>query len=123
MVLKSIFAFTYFVTGCIILTVLGFLFKLNPFNKEKGKLVYHYILAKFAGSLIYIMINVKKEIIDKQHANFKEPAVIICNHQSFLDILSTVMLYPKLIFLTNNWVWNSPVFGMVRSPFSNRRLL
>ncbi|WP_448699601.1 1-acyl-sn-glycerol-3-phosphate acyltransferase [Mucilaginibacter sp. AW1-3] len=111
--LKSVFAFCYFVTGCIILTVLGFLFKLNPFNKEKGKYVYHYILSKFAGSMVYIMMNVKKEIINKQYANFAEPAVIICNHQSFLDILSTVMLYPKLILLTNNWVWNSPVFGAV----------
>src|SRR5207248_8555029 len=35
--LKSIFAFSYFVTGCIILTILGYLFKLNPFSKEKGK--------------------------------------------------------------------------------------
>jgi 1-acyl-sn-glycerol-3-phosphate acyltransferase len=111
--LKSIFAFSYFVTGCIILTILGLLFKLNPFNKEKGKIVYHFILSKFTWSMMYIMINVKKKIIDKQHANFAEPAVIIANHQSFLDILSMVMLHPKLILLTNNWVWNSPVFGAV----------
>jgi len=111
--LKSVFAFAYFVTGCIILTILGFLFKLNPFGKERGKLVYHYILSKFAWSMVYIMMNVKKKIIDPQHANFSEPAVIICNHQSFLDILSLVMLHPKLILLTNNWVWNSPVFGAV----------
>jgi len=111
--LISIFAFSYFVTGCIILTVLGWLFKLNPFVKEKSKLVYHYILSKFAGSMIYIMFNVKKKIINKHNANFSEPAVIICNHQSFLDILAVVMLHPKLILLTNNWVWNSPVFGAV----------
>jgi 1-acyl-sn-glycerol-3-phosphate acyltransferase len=110
---KSVFAFTYFVTGCIILTALGFLFKLNPFSKERGKFVYHYILSKFSGSMIYIMMNVKKKIIDPQYANFSEPAVIICNHQSFLDILSLLMLHPKLILLTNNWVWNSPVFGAV----------
>jgi 1-acyl-sn-glycerol-3-phosphate acyltransferase len=111
--LKSSFAFTYFVTGCIILTVLGFLIKLNPFGKEKGKLLYHYILSKFTWSMVYIMINVKKKIIDPQYANFSEPAVIISNHQSFLDILALVMLHPKLILLTNNWVWNSPVFGAV----------
>lgn len=110
---KSIFAFTYFLAGCIILTVLGFLIKLNPFGKEKGKLLYHYILSKFAWSLVYIMINVKKKIFDRQNANFSEPAVIISNHQSFLDILSLLMLHPKLIFLTNNWVWNSPAFGAV----------
>jgi len=111
--LKSVFAFAYFVTGCIILTILGLLFKLNPLGKEKGKLVYHFILSKFAWSMVYIMMNVKKKIINKQFANFSEPAVIISNHQSFLDILSLAMLNPKLIFLTNNWVWNSPVFGAV----------
>ncbi len=111
--LKSIFAFAYFVTGCIILTILGLLFKLNPFGKEKGKLVYHFILSKFAWSMVYIMMNVKKKIIDRQHSNFSAPAVIISNHQSFLDILSLLMLNPKLIFLTNNWVWNSPIFGAV----------
>jgi len=109
----SIFAFTYFVTGCIILTILGWLFKLSPFKREGTKYVYHFILSKFTWSMMYIMGNVKKVQIDKQNANFSEPAVIICNHQSFLDILSTVMLHPKLILLTNNWVWNSPVFGAV----------
>jgi len=109
--LISIFAFSYFTTGCIILTILGLLFKLNPFNKEKGKFIYHYILSKFTWSLMYIMVNVKKKIINPQHEDFSEPAVVISNHQSFLDILSIVMLHPKLILLTNNWVWNSPVFG------------
>ncbi|GAA3960670.1 trifunctional MMPL family transporter/lysophospholipid acyltransferase/class I SAM-dependent methyltransferase [Mucilaginibacter dorajii] len=109
----SIFAFTYFVTGCIILSLLGFLFKLNPFNKEKGKLVYHHIMARFSWSMIYIMGNVKKEIIDEHLVDFKNPSVIIANHQSFLDILILVMLNPRLILFTNNWVWNSPVFGAV----------
>jgi 1-acyl-sn-glycerol-3-phosphate acyltransferase len=112
--LKSVFAFSYFVLGSLLLTVIGFLFsKLNPFNKEKGKLVYHTILSGFARSLIYIMGNVKKEIINTQKEDFSMPAVIICNHQSFLDILSVVMLHPKLILFTNKWVWNSPVFGIV----------
>jgi 1-acyl-sn-glycerol-3-phosphate acyltransferase len=109
----SVFAFTYFVTGCLILSALGFLFRLNPFNKEKGKLVYHAILAWFSWSMIYIMGNVKKEIINRQFADFDKPSVIIANHQSFLDILILVMLDPKLILFTNNWVWNSPVFGAV----------
>jgi 1-acyl-sn-glycerol-3-phosphate acyltransferase len=109
----SVFAFTYFVTGCLILSALGFLFRLNPFSKEKGKLVYHAILARFSWSMIYIMGNVKKEIINRQLADFNKPSVIIANHQSFLDILILVMLNPKLILFTNNWVWNSPVFGAV----------
>lgn len=111
---KSIFAFTYFVFGCVLLTVTGILvIKLNPFNKAGGKLVYHYILSKFALSLIYIMANVKKQIFNPLKEDFKKPAVVIANHQSFLDILVMIMLHPRLILLTNKWVWNSPVFGFV----------
>jgi len=112
--LKSVFAFTYFILASALLTLIGFfLIKLNPFAKEKGKYFYHFLLSKFTGSLIYVMVNVKKKILNPAREDFSKPAVIICNHQSFLDILSLVMLHPKLILLTNNWVWNSPVFGAV----------
>ncbi|MBS1598046.1 MAG: 1-acyl-sn-glycerol-3-phosphate acyltransferase [Bacteroidetes bacterium] len=111
---KSIFSFTYFVVGSLLLTVIGFIFvKLNPFNKEKGKYIYHAILSKFCWSLMYIMGNVKKRIIRPPSETFSKPAFVICNHQSFLDILMTVLLHPKLILFTNHWVWNSPVFGAV----------
>jgi 1-acyl-sn-glycerol-3-phosphate acyltransferase len=56
---------------------------------------------------------VKKQIINPSKEDFSKPAVVIANHQSFLDILSIIMLRPKLIFLTNEWVWNSPVMGQI----------
>ena len=112
--LKSAFAFTYFIVASLILTLLGLIFvKLNFINKEKGKLIYHYCISKFCWSLMYIMGNVKKKIINPLAENFSKPAVIICNHQSSLDILSTIMLYPKLILFTNEAVWNSRVFGFL----------
>ncbi|MEO5892549.1 MAG: 1-acyl-sn-glycerol-3-phosphate acyltransferase [Ferruginibacter sp.] len=112
--LRSAFAFCYFVSGALFLTILGLIFsRLNPFSKEKGKLVFHKILSKVCWSLMYIMFNVKKTVINPQQEDFSRPAIIVCNHQSFLDILSMVMLHPKLILFTNNWVWNSPVFGAV----------
>jgi 1-acyl-sn-glycerol-3-phosphate acyltransferase len=112
--LRSIFAFCYFVTGAIVLTVVGLLLAgLKVFGREKSKLVFHKLLCGACWSLMYIMANVKKRVINPNGENFSRPAVIICNHQSFLDILCMVMLHPKLILFTNNWVWNSPVFGAV----------
>ncbi|MBK8587068.1 MAG: 1-acyl-sn-glycerol-3-phosphate acyltransferase [Bacteroidetes bacterium] len=70
-------------------------------------------MSSFTWSLMYIMINVKKKIINTAKENLSNPAVIICNHQSFLDILSVIMLHPKIVLLTNDWVWNSPFFGAV----------
>lgn len=109
---RSVFSFLYFALVSLLLTVLGwFLVKLNPFNKEKGKAIYHYLLTKLSASVLYVMANFKKRINNPFNEGFKKPAIIIANHQSFLDILAMNMLMPKSILLTNRWVWKSPVFG------------
>ncbi len=109
---KSSFAFSYFIGWSVTFTILAWIFSL--FNiKEKGKLIYHSIIARVCRRLVYIMINVKKKIINPQQEKFKTPAIIIANHQSSLDILPLIMLHPKLIMFTNNRIWNSPLFGKV----------
>jgi 1-acyl-sn-glycerol-3-phosphate acyltransferase len=45
--------------------------------------------------------------------DFERPAVVISNHQSHLDLMCLMMLTPKIVFLTNDWVWNNPFYGMV----------
>ncbi|HXS35124.1 MAG TPA: 1-acyl-sn-glycerol-3-phosphate acyltransferase [Flavipsychrobacter sp.] len=111
---KSVFAFLYFFVGSLILTVLGILFtKLWPFNKEKGKYWYHIWISRFTWSMMYIMGNVRKRVYNISGEDFQKPAIYIANHSSFLDILITTMLNPKLVLLTNKWVWRSPVFGAV----------
>lgn len=112
--LLTIFSFAYFVLGSILLTITGLLFgRLNPMKKVKRKLIYHTIISGFVRSMIYLMANVKKRVINDAKEDFSRPAIIICNHQSFLDSQVIIMLHPKLILFTNKWVWNSPVFGGV----------
>ena len=110
--LKSIFSLTYFAVGSIFVTLIGYiLVKWNPFAKSRTRLLYHRILSAYTWSVIYIMGNVKKKIINPTGENFSVPSVMIANHQSFLDILVMTMLHPKVILLTNHWVWNSQIFG------------
>jgi 1-acyl-sn-glycerol-3-phosphate acyltransferase len=111
---KSVFSLTYFALGSYVMTGIGIiLIKLNPFNKIKGKYLYHAILSKFTWSVLHIMTNVTKRYINPLNEDFSDPAVIISNHQSFLDILVSTSMNPKVILLTNQWVWRSPVFGAV----------
>lgn len=111
---KSVFAFAYFFSGSMVLTVLGIFFtKLWPFNKEKGKYYLHVWLSRYTWSMMYIMGNVRKRVINRQLTDFSRPAVYVANHSSFLDILVTTMLHPRTVLLTNRWVWRSPVFGAV----------
>lgn len=110
----SVFAFAYFFTGSFVLTILGVVFtKLWPFGKERGRYYFHIWLSRYTWSMMYIMGNVRKRVINRQLGDFSKPAVYIANHASFLDILCTTMLHPRLVLLTNKWVWRSPVFGAV----------
>jgi uncharacterized protein len=109
---KSAFAFSFFLHWSITFSLLGWIFaKLKV--REKGKLLYHTLLSKVAWSLMYVMFNVKKKIINPLKEDLSKPAIIICNHQSSLDIVPLIMLHPKILMLTNNKKWNAPFFGPV----------
>ncbi len=111
---KSVFSLTYFALGSFIMTGIGILLlRVNPISKKKGRDIYHAILAKFTWSVLHIMTNVQKRYINPQKEDFSTPAVAISNHQSFLDILVSTSMNPKVLLLTNQWVWRSPVFGGV----------
>lgn len=111
---KSAFSFLYFFAGCLLVTICGFmLIGLRPLGKARSKRLFHLILSKYTGSVMYVMANVTKRVINAPAERFDRPAVYIANHSSFLDILLTTMLHPKLVLLTNKWVWRSPVFGKI----------
>lgn len=44
---------------------------------------------------------------------FERPAVIVSNHQSHLDLMCLMMLTPRLVILTNDWVWRNPFYGYI----------
>lgn len=49
----------------------------------------------------------------EQGVDFNQPHVIICNHQSHLDLMCQLIFTPKIVFLTNDWVWNNPSYGLL----------
>ncbi|MES1214371.1 MAG: 1-acyl-sn-glycerol-3-phosphate acyltransferase [Bacteroidota bacterium] len=109
---KSTFSSLYFAIGSMLLTPIGLvLTKLLPFSKEKGKYLFHGLVSRLCWTVMYIMPNVKKRIVNPLGEKFENPAIIICNHQSSLDVLLTTMLSPKLLLIVNKRVWSSPVFG------------
>lgn len=112
--LKSVFAFSYFIFGSILLSVIGIL--IVPFRylaRKSTNYFYHWLIQRFTQSLLILMANIKKNYFNPEHEKFSKPAIIISNHQSVLDILLLISLNPRIILLTNKWVWNSPVFGFV----------
>ena len=45
--------------------------------------------------------------------DFSKPRIVICNHQSHLDLMCQLVFTPKIVFLTNDWVWNNPFYGIL----------
>lgn len=45
--------------------------------------------------------------------DFGVPHIVICNHQSHLDLMCQLVFTPKIVFLTNDWVWHNPFYGIM----------
>jgi len=107
----SVYAFMAFLIGSLILTIAGFfLFALGT-TTDKKKLRYHQLLCWVARFVVMRIPRVKTTCNNFDKTIFDQPAVIICNHQSHIDLMCVMSLTPKLIILTNDWVWNSPFYG------------
>lgn len=110
--LLSIVFFTYYGVGCLVISFFGrVVLAVLPLSKEKKDILFRKAMSVFMKSVLYLHPQTKHKIINLSRETFEKPAVIIANHSSFLDTLSLGMLVPKGIFLVNDWVWNSPVFG------------
>lgn len=82
-------------------------------NTEEKKLKYHRLLQKVSDFVIHRVPGVKFFMENRVGETFEQPAVVICNHQSHLDLMCLMMLTPRIVFLTNDWVWHNPFYGMV----------
>ncbi|MDP9957006.1 1-acyl-sn-glycerol-3-phosphate acyltransferase [Epilithonimonas hungarica] len=107
--LNSVLSFLYYGLGGSVFSAIGSIFV----KRSKGRTLdlIKLILAKFLTSVLYSNPFVKKKVIRNPNEDFSKPAIIIANHTSFLDTLAIAMATHKIVYLVNDWVWNSPVFG------------
>ena len=113
-VLHSLFALGFFLV-CIYLFVLPFTwlyFRLGKVTEER-RLKYHRLLQRMSDFVIRRVPGVKFYLENRVGETFERPAVVVSNHQSHLDLMCLMMLTPKIVFLTNDWVWHNPFYGMI----------
>jgi 1-acyl-sn-glycerol-3-phosphate acyltransferase len=110
----TIWTFTYFLIGCVFTFVLAYvILPLVPIKSQTKKRWVTWLSSKWVRSLTDHQIHIP------QHKGFppkdvlRKPSVIIANHESFLDILIILGMYPRNILLTNDWVYTSPFFGKI----------
>lgn len=108
--LNSVISLLYYALGGFIFSLMGSFMK-----HSKGKTLDNFkkAIARFLKSVLYSNPFVKKRVIANPNEDFSQPAVIIANHNSFLDTLALGMATHKIVYLVNDWVYNSKVFGKV----------
>ncbi len=112
-ILYTLFSLIFFLIGAFILTCFAVIFLMLTRATAKKKEIYHKILHRMANFVIRHIPGTEFSMSGQFKENFKKPAVIISNHQSHLDLMCAIMLTPKLIILTKNWVWNNPFYGII----------
>ncbi|MDR2222722.1 MAG: 1-acyl-sn-glycerol-3-phosphate acyltransferase [Flavobacteriaceae bacterium] len=112
LLLFSIVSFTYFgVCGVLYSCIARILMIILPLPKVVKLRWFGKGMSLYQRSVLYLNPFVKKATINKHKEDFKKPAVIIANHTSFLDSLTIGMVNSNIVYLVNDWVYKSPVFG------------
>ena len=110
-VLLTAIGFGAFVVSCIVLRLLTLILYVVPVKRiYKRRLIC--LLMTTACRMIFLVsphVKIGKQMADSK--TFETPGIVIANHQSFMDILSILAVTPRVVMVTNKWVWRSPVFG------------
>ena len=112
-IINTIYCFLYFLLGCILSQLYIVILTLIPASRKAKKLAFHKMIYWFTRIFLNTMITVKTMRLNPYKETYDKPSVIIANHQSFIDILLLLSTSPKIVMVTNSWVWNSPFFGWI----------
>lgn len=106
--------FVLFFCFCIITPAVWVYVKIGKLTEKKRhnlhRLIYH------ATRFVMLRHGIPGTCFSYQVAegvDFNKPSVIICNHQSHIDLACQLIFTPNMIFLTNQWVWNNPLYGLL----------
>jgi 1-acyl-sn-glycerol-3-phosphate acyltransferase len=98
---------------CFMLPYTWLYFHFGKTTEEK-KLRYHRLIQRMSAFIIRHVPGVKySQKIPAEKDFLDKPAVIVCNHQSHFDLMCLLQLSPKIVFVTNDWVWHNPFYGAV----------
>lgn len=110
---RTIYAFLYFFLGCVVAQILVLLSFCIPVTRSKKQYCLHIFICAFMRLFLRTIPSTHVRRLNPFGEKFRKPAVIIANHQSVIDILLMLAITPKIVMVTNGWVWKSPVIGPI----------
>lgn len=89
------------------------LMQILPFKKRDKIMGLSRAVSLLYRSVLAFNPFVKKKIINPHGETFTKPAILIANHASALDTILISSVTYRIIYLVNDWVYKSPVFGLM----------
>lgn len=112
-IIYTVFSFASFLLGAFFLTLYSLVYLGILRATEKRKQKYHKLLCRVARFVVRHIPGTSFSFNNPHGETFDKPAIIICNHQSHLDLMCAMMLTHKMVILTKKWVWNNPFYGFI----------
>lgn len=111
---SSFYGFSIFaiiVTG-VFIPFIRIYFRIGKNTPEK-RYGFHIMLQKLSAFINRCYPSNRTTYENPSGENLAVPAIVICNHQSHLDLPLMIASNPRLIFLTNDAVWNTRLYGSI----------
>ena len=107
----SLWALFVFITGSLFLSAISIILYIVPIPKAAKKTFIHKLFRYLTWFMIYMNFLSEKEIINPNNEDYSNPAIIIANHQSHIDLMLMMLLNHKVVVLTNPRNFTNPIYG------------
>ena len=113
-ILMTVVPLTVFILfALVVATPVTLLMWIAPAKRRKKRDAYHRFICGVARLGARLLPGVKFRTENPHGEDFGKPAVVVANHASHLDLLCILMLHPKIVILTKNWVWRNPIYAHI----------
>ncbi|MBC8321653.1 MAG: MMPL family transporter [Bacteroidetes bacterium] len=108
----SLWALFVFVSGSLFLSVFSLLLKITPLRKTAKKIIIHKLFRYLTWFMIYMNFLSKKPILNPDNEDYKNPAIIITNHQSHIDLMLMLLLNYRVVVLSSRKNITNFIYGV-----------
>ena len=111
---RTVLSFFYFGTTMLfVVNPITWIFFAIHGDNAAARARYHRFVHWVAGHYVRLIGGLRLTIDTDQSSFTDRQAVIISNHQSFIDIILCLSLSPKIVMVVKEYVWHSPFLGVV----------
>lgn len=107
------------VLGGAVILLIGMLLQLVPIGRERRQTIISLMLHHACRLLVWICPFIKSVRLGPDGKRLRQwtgsHGIVCANHQSSLDIILLISVFPKVKFFVADWVRNSPLFNAISS--------